>query len=158
MRGITFMSRWCGRAPIFISLLGGAVLVSVSPALATPPTFAAPEIQSNQSTNEPTSSSGFFTGLSRRDSLLGDMWGLHPWLSKYGLSLSILETSEVLGNVSGGVNQGFDYDGLTQMILQLDTQRAFQLVWRHLQRQRPSNPRPQSKRRQPLHLADRQRD
>jgi porin len=119
------MSRWCGRAPIFISLLGGAVLVSVSSALATPPTFVAPEIQSNQSTNEPTSSSGFFTGLSRRDSLLGDMWGLHPWLSKYGLSLSILETSEVLGNASGGVNQGFAYDGLTQMILQLDTQRAF---------------------------------
>ena len=55
------------------------------------------------------------------------MWGLRPWLSKYGLSLSILETSEVLGNVSGGVNQGFDYDGLTQMILQLDTQRAFHL-------------------------------
>ena len=59
-----------------------------------------------------------------------------PWLSKYGLSLEILETSEVLGNVTGGVNQGFDYDGLTQMLLQLDTQRAFRLVWRHLQCQR----------------------
>jgi porin len=46
-------------------------------------------------------------------------------LSQYGLSLNILETSEVLGNMSGGVNQGFEYDGLTQMILQLDTQRAF---------------------------------
>jgi porin len=112
---------------VFVSLLGGAVLTSVNPVLATPPAFAAPpEIQSNQSTtNETTSSTGFFTGISRRDSLLGDMWGLRPWLSKYGMSLSILETSEVLGNVSGGVHQGFDYDGLTQMILQLDTQRAF---------------------------------
>ena len=55
------------------------------------------------------------------------MGGLRPFLSKYGLSLSILETSEVLGNVSGGVKQGFDYDGLTQMILQLDTERAFDL-------------------------------
>ena len=35
------------------------------------------------------------------------------------------ETSEVLGNVTGGAKQGFDYDGLTQMLLQLDTQRAF---------------------------------
>ena len=53
------------------------------------------------------------------------MWGLRPFLSKYGTSLTILETSEVLGNVSGGAKQGFDYDGLTQGILQLDTQRAF---------------------------------
>jgi porin len=53
------------------------------------------------------------------------MWGLRPWLSRYGVSFSILETSEVLGNVSGGVKEGFNYDGLTQMILQLDTQRAF---------------------------------
>jgi porin len=127
MRAITFNSRLSGRAFVFVSLLGGAVLVSVSPALATPPTFAAPpEAQFNQSaTNEPTTPTDFLTGLARRDSLLGDMWGLRPWLSRYGMSLSILETSEVLGNISGGVNQGFNYDGLTQMILQLDTQRAF---------------------------------
>ena len=33
----------------------------------------------------------------------------------------------MLGNVTGGAHQGFDYDGLTQTILQLDTQRAFGL-------------------------------
>jgi porin len=118
------------RSITFVSLLGGLVftLLPVSPALATPPTFAAPELQSNQSTtNEATTSTGFFTGISRRDTLLGDMWGVRPWLSRYGVSLSILETSEVLGNVSGGVHQGFDYDGLTQMILQMDTDRAFHL-------------------------------
>ena len=120
------MSRWCKRVS-FVSLLGGLVFImlSVNPALATPPTIAAPEEVS--ATNETTSSTGFLTGISRRDTLLGDIWGVRPWLSKYGLSLSILETSEVLGNVSGGVNQGFDYDGLTQMILQLDTERAFHL-------------------------------
>ncbi len=118
------MSRRGGRA-FFVSLLGAAVLASVSPALATPPAFAVPEEVST--TNETSSTTGFLTGISRRGTLLGDMWGLRPWLSKYGLSLSILETSEVLGNVSGGVNQGFDYDGLTQMILQLDTERAFHL-------------------------------
>jgi porin len=31
----------------------------------------------------------------------------------------------VLGNVSGGIHKGFDYDGLAQMLLQLDTNRAF---------------------------------
>jgi porin len=54
------------------------------------------------------------------------MWGLRPWLSKYGMTLSILETSEVLGNFTGGAQRGSAYDGLTQAILQLDTQRAFQ--------------------------------
>lgn len=53
------------------------------------------------------------------------MWGLRTLLSQYGTSLALQETSEVLGNVTGGARQGFEYDGLTQMVLQLDTQRAF---------------------------------
>jgi len=98
-------------------------LAAVRPALATPPTFAAPS--EFTSTNSAAGPLGFLTGISRSQYLLGDMWGLRPWLSQYGMTLSILETSEVLGNVSGGVHQGADYDGLTQMTLQLDTQRAF---------------------------------
>ena len=31
----------------------------------------------------------------------------------------------MLGNVTGGVHRGFEYDGLTTTTLQLDTQRAF---------------------------------
>jgi porin len=82
----------------------------------------------NVENDEATSPTGFhIAGLQRSGSLLGGMWGFRPWLSKYGMSLSILETSEVLGNVSGGVKRGFDYDGLTEVLLQLDTQRAFQL-------------------------------
>jgi porin len=105
----------------FVCLLAGSasLLWSVSPALATPPMFSAPT--ETGSTNAPT---GFLSGLARSSYLLGDMGGLRPWLSKYGVSLNIYETSEVLGNVSGGIHQGFEYDGLTQMILQLDTQRA----------------------------------
>jgi porin len=53
------------------------------------------------------------------------MWGLRKALSKYGMSLVLLETSEALGNAEGGFNQGPEYDGLTQMILQLNTQQAF---------------------------------
>ncbi|MGD0106495.1 MAG: carbohydrate porin [Rhodopila sp.] len=41
------------------------------------------------------------------------------------MSLAIEETSEVLGNATGGVHKGADYDGLTQILLQLDTRRAF---------------------------------
>ena len=46
-------------------------------------------------------------------------------LGKIGISFGLQETSEVLGNVTGGAKQGAAYDGLTQMVLQLDTKRAF---------------------------------
>jgi porin len=104
----------------------------MNPVLATPPPVSAPaEIQptSNQPNQppltEPAPTAGFFTELSRSGTLLGDMGGIRPFLSKYGMTLSIQETSEVLGNLTGGVNKGFEYDGLTQMVLQMDTQRAF---------------------------------
>jgi porin len=111
----------------FVSLLIGlvATLVLVSPVRATPPTLAPTEFQST--TNETITPFGFLTGISRSDYMLGDMWGLRPWLSQYGLSLAISETSEVLGNATGGIKQGAAYDGLTQMILQMDTDRAFHL-------------------------------
>jgi porin len=72
-----------------------------------------------------TTKGGFMRGIGRRDAMLGDAWGLRRRLSGIGISLDVLETSEVLGNVSGGVNRGAAYDGLTQLFLQLDTQRAF---------------------------------
>ncbi|MGB9154623.1 MAG: carbohydrate porin [Alphaproteobacteria bacterium] len=68
---------------------------------------------------------GFLDGIQRSQTMLGGMWGLRPWLSQYGMSFNLQETSEELGNVSGGSRQGFDYDGLTQMAAQMDTQRAF---------------------------------
>jgi porin len=105
-------------------------LVAVSVVRATPPPPMAPQgLPSTQpAEGGPAAASGsIFSQLSRTQYLLGDMDGLRPLLSRYGMSLSVLETSEVLGNVSGGVRKGFDYDGLTQMDLQLDTQRAFGL-------------------------------
>ena len=70
---------------------------------------------------------GFFTGLfsPSRANLLGDMDGLRTALGNHGMSLDIVETSEILGNVSGGFHRGFDYDGLTTMTFGLDTEKAF---------------------------------
>ena len=59
--------------------------------------------------------------------LLGDMGGLRPALAKYGVTLSILENVETFGNLSGGVNQGFEANGLTTVTLQMDTEKAFGL-------------------------------
>ena len=42
----------------------------------------------------------------------------------------------MLGNVSGGIRRGADYDGLTTVTLGLDTQKAFGLAGRHVQPER----------------------
>ncbi len=68
---------------------------------------------------------GILSDLQRSNFLFGDLFGLRSLLSRYGITLAIQETSEVLGNPTGGVRRGVAYDGLTQAILQMDTQRAF---------------------------------
>lgn len=60
-----------------------------------------------------------------RTNLLGDMVGLRPALANLGITLTITEADEVLGNVTGGVRRGAEYDGLTTMILTMDTAKAF---------------------------------
>ncbi|MGA9865318.1 MAG: carbohydrate porin [Acetobacteraceae bacterium] len=46
-------------------------------------------------------------------------------LGNYGISVGLQETSEVLGNVTGGIHRGADYDGLTMLSMGLDTAKAF---------------------------------
>src|ERR1700722_5924798 len=95
----------------------GLVLAVPGSVRATPPVQMAPEETQPQTNEAGQSAAGgspaaFFTEVARRDTLLGDLGGLRPFLGKYGITLSIAETSEVLGNVSGGVREGFEYDGL----------------------------------------------
>jgi porin len=116
------------RIGLFVASAG---LMTTAPAFATPPAAQAPQEENDTPQPAPpgnaTGAEGgdFLAGLSRSGALLGDMGGLRTLLSGYGMTLSVLETSEVLGNLTGGVREGFEYDGLTQLILQLDTQRAF---------------------------------
>ena len=89
----------------------------------TPGPVGGPAVAQGPSPGEP----GFTTQLfsSSRATLLGDMFGLRTVLGNYGISLGVLETSEVFGNASGGVRRQAAYDGLTTMTLGIDTQRAF---------------------------------
>src|SRR5271166_878762 len=70
---------------------------------------------------------GFLSGVWQSQNLLRDMGGLRPALSKYGVTLSILENVETFGNVTGGTRQGFEINGLTTATVQLDTEKAFGL-------------------------------
>lgn len=99
----------------------------IGQAFAAPPPISIPVEPGSYENPAQTGLLGFLTGIKRSGYLLGDMWGVRTFLSQYGISLALAETSEDLGNVTGGARRGFAYDGLTQMVLQLDTQRAFGL-------------------------------
>jgi hypothetical protein len=53
-------------------------------------------------------------GFWERSNLLDDLAGVRTALSKLGISYGLTSTDEVLGNVTGGVHTGADYDGLMQ--------------------------------------------
>jgi porin len=123
------LSRLLGRA-VRIGATASAVAALClwdDAALSAPPQIQIPTEEQLQPGETPSTVTGpdFLSGLARTNFLLGNMGGLRPFLSQYGMSFALQETSEVLGNVTGGLHQGFEYDGLTQMVLQLDTNRAF---------------------------------
>jgi porin len=70
---------------------------------------------------------GVLSGDWQNQNLLGDMGGLRPALAKYGVTLNLTENAEVFGNLTGGVRQGFEENGLTTVTVQLNTQKAFGL-------------------------------
>ncbi len=113
-------TRRIGAAALCVALTFGRA------AIAAPPPVSIPvDPDSFQTGGANAGPFAFLDSWQRTNYLLGDMWGLRSWMSQYGFSLAIQETSEVLGNVTGGNRRGFDYDGLTTMILQGDTNRAF---------------------------------
>jgi carbohydrate-selective porin OprB len=115
--------------PTYARNLATLTLASLAlwrPAAGAPPPLSVP-VSGAQNPDGTQGFSGILGNLERTNYLLGDLFGVRTELSKFGISLAIQETSEVLGNATGGVRRGLDYDGLTQAILQLDTQRAFGL-------------------------------
>jgi porin len=102
-------------------------LVLLCGMLAARPAFALATIVQPlpDQTSQAASQDTFTNGIIQRGNLLGNMFGLRSVLGEYGISLGLTETSEVLGNASGGIHQNAAYDGLTTGTLQIDTQRAF---------------------------------
>ena len=94
------------------------------------PQLAAPQFRADASAPSKSASSGPWGALSgdwQSQNLLGDIGGLRPALDKYGVQLTTLENVEAFGNLSGGVKQGFEANGLTTVTLQMDTAKAFGL-------------------------------
>ena len=106
-------------------LAGAAGALLAVPAHASPPPLSVPVSADQGDVDSPRDQGSFLGNLQRSNFLLGDLFGLRTALSPYGISIALQETSEVIGNASGGVRRGAAYEGLTQAVLQLDTQRAF---------------------------------
>lgn len=104
---------------------GLALALMAGSAIAAPPQVQAPTDEDLQAMPSSGGLFGFTKNLDHAPAMLGDMWGLRPALNRFGITFALTETSEVLGNVTGGAHHGFDYDGLTTMTLQLETERAF---------------------------------
>lgn len=68
-----------------------------------------------------------WTALAQQNTLLGSIGGLRPLIGQAGFTFNLTETSEVMGNASGGTGQGAAYEGLTTATLQLDTGKALGL-------------------------------
>jgi porin len=102
-----------------------AALLTSTSVFAAPPPISVPISSEEGANGQPENFASFLENLKRTNFMLGDMFGLRTALSKYGISLAIQETSEVLGNVTGGTRKGAQYDGLTQMVMQMDTNRAW---------------------------------
>lgn len=60
--------------------------------------------------------------------LLGDWGGLRSWLDQYGVSFTLNQTSDYVGNTRGGIKQGFVYDGLLDLEVDIDLNKA--IGWR----------------------------
>ena len=63
-----------------------------------------------------------------RSTLFDDTAGLRSAMAPYGLALGITETSEILGNFTGGERRGAIYEGVTDLNLGLDLRTYFH--WR----------------------------
>jgi len=105
------------------SLAANLAIAAASPAFAAPPPIMTVVAESDGTHDaDPLA---FLHNWRRDSALLGDLWGVRRDLAKIGVSLTVQETSEVLGNVTGGVHKSFDYDGLTQAVVQVNSQHAF---------------------------------
>ncbi|MBU3658112.1 MAG: carbohydrate porin [Rhodocyclaceae bacterium] len=56
--------------------------------------------------------------------LLGDWGGMRSWLNQYGVSFTLNQTSDYIGNTRGGIKQGFVYDGLLDLEIDVDLNKA----------------------------------
>lgn len=101
---------------IRVALAVSALALMASPALAQATTkVPRPPAETPQAAN---------TGFWERPNLVGDLGGVRTRLSDAGITVNLVEQSDLHGNTTGGLKQGATYGGLTTLTVQLDTEKA----------------------------------
>jgi porin len=102
-----------------LSALGSALILGAT-TLCT--VVAAPAPAANAQT-APAAEDSHRAGLWERDRLTGNWGGLRTTLEDRGIALGLTDTSEVMGNVSGGMQQGAVFDGETKIELEIELEK-----------------------------------
>ena len=108
-----------GRGALLLGVSLLAHQAAAQTAASAPP--APPSPASGDQAGEP----GQWTGWLKRDTLLGDAWGIRTKLGNYGINIGLTDANEVFGNVTGGMRKGWVGEGLTMLTVGLDTDKAF---------------------------------
>lgn len=112
-------------AVLALLALSGAASAQVAP---EPGSATPPGAPAERQTPEPAQTGAGTQGFWERDKALGSIGGVRTGLDQYGISLGLLETDEVLGNVTGGRRTGAVYEGLTTASVDVDLEKAIGLA------------------------------
>ncbi|MGA3304305.1 MAG: carbohydrate porin [Methylovirgula sp.] len=106
----------------FLGVLAGLAVASQALAQSAPAAQTSPD-QPAAEQQQPAVSTK--KDLWHRDQLFGDLGGIRSKFADKGVTLYMQETSEVLGNPTGGIKQGITYEGALLGILTVDTTKLF---------------------------------
>lgn len=67
----------------------------------------------------------FAQSFLQNSQLLGDMGGVRPVLANHGVTLTITDSENLLGNYTGGLKKGTTMQGVTTGTMQINTETAF---------------------------------
>ncbi|CAB3793680.1 hypothetical protein LMG28138_03562 [Pararobbsia alpina] len=109
-----------GFMPPALAQTSGEAGAAAMPIEALPSSSAAGTDQAAKADPTPPAPAGFWD----RSNLFGDMGGVRPWLGNHGVTIGLQETSEYLNNPSGGIKRGGAYDGLVQLGIGIDMEKA----------------------------------
>ncbi len=106
----------------FLGVLAGLAVASQAMAQSAPATQTSPNQPAAENQQQPAASNA--DDLWHRNQLFGDL-SFRKQLADKGVTLYMQETSEVLGNPTGGIKQGATYEGALLGILSVDTTKLF---------------------------------
>lgn len=122
LRSLALSSVALSAAPWLGVAAGLAVASSALAQSATPAPASNPDQPATTTQQDPPAKD---KDIWERDQLFGNLGGIRDQFADKGVTLYMQETSELLGNATGGVKQGATYEGALFGLLTVDTSKLF---------------------------------